>query len=300
MALRLSVCGRIKQAYTLPELLAPSATTGAAEGAAQALEGAPGSWGPGIGALGGGAGYVLPQALRSKPLRAIMAKTAGSIERGKTSDAAQLAIHLGSCGHTKQAMMRALRGGWNTAAHRGQFARATGAVKALTAKGAPKGQNALKLQQQLLAQRHAAAGLRQAGGMPNTFMGNVGYTARRILRPFSSSRRIQYQMGNMPNTMLGRSAGYIPQIALGVSANALGYNRGLTTGAAETISAYENMPFYNHLLYGLAGPIGLRPMMTDYGIQRAQDNWNEKHPWLGWAVGPSWGRMQNMVEGNRV
>jgi len=206
------------------------------------------------------------------------------------------AVKMGS--YEKQAFnpFRAMYQGGSRAVAKGSLARAKGSIQGL--KGMP---NRNPLQNHQLNKARLDRGFAQQSlqGLPakGGFFDRLGYGGARVLRPFATSRRWNGFAGRVPNNAFMRYGGkYAPEVALGGTAWLHGNTRGQSTGAGKAIAAMEDRPFYEHLAYGLAGPLGLRPMLTDFGINRAKARWSKEHPWTGWAVGPDFDRIQNEVQ----
>lgn len=194
----------------------------------------------------------------------------------------------------------ALRRGAGKARMTGAGMRAGAALQHPTMVNAAAGSaEALQKAQYLASRQQAAQYLAQHGMKPVGAAERMGHAWTRFTNPIATSPRLQHFAGQFPNAarrfnQLGRPLMYA------TPAYFAGKGQGNIEGYSGAISAYENMPFPVHLAYGLAGPLGLRPAMTDYGIRYMQRKHMANNPWTGWMTGPAYTRILHRVQENRL
>lgn len=149
--------------------------------------------------------------------------------------------------------MVGLRRGFNFGRQGGQ--RALDAANRTVSKLGPKSMNlSTSGQGELRGALQTQHALRNPG---QGFMGAVGRAAGGLAR--SPIRKGLMSRGVMLPVAAGLGYGR-------------GYGSGVNEGVAQTMNQFEQMPWYQHLAYGLPNFFGHREAMGDYALNKAQDN----------------------------
>lgn len=190
---------------------------------------------------------------------------------------------------------QAFRAGADASRISGQAARSAGGLRALAGATKPS-QIAMREGMKGTFRSNMAELAKLQAQHGNSLAYRMGSRVNRFVQPFATSRGAQYWQGR-GGPWVSRFNAYGKPLAIGVPSYYLGKGRGYADGASEAVHQFEEMPFYQHLLYGMSGPLGLRPMLTDWGLGRARDKWKKEHPFQNMMGGGlTWNRVLNNVQ----
>lgn len=133
----------------------------------------------------------------------------------------------------------------------------------------------------------AASQMKGFGSAPGGFFGNLRYGMGRM-NPGNSFR---LNSGGLASTAY---RGALP-VATGLTGLGLGYRDGAERGAADTLSEFENMPWYKLMAFGLPNTFGHRQWGIEKGLQKKYDDSNP----LMKLFGPDMGDIRNRMDNNR-